>query len=235
MIGAEVILKHKMHQNSVGLLSIIMACIAFALFDPLKVMISKFADKLIFKSPDYHSLISGIETEISTATTLHEVSTGLIKQFKKIWDIEHAGFAIWDSINASYRLWPNESFQNSPIKKLNETIGKSDYLIKTLESERRLFKFGIVLEEELTAIGSRSFAGERITFWKIRRTMRWIQAEICVPLMFKNQLIGFIALGIKRNKALYNDEDKKFLSHISTLLCDAIMDKYIMQTNEMIA
>jgi len=52
--------------------------------------------------------------------------------------------------------------------------------------------------------------------------MRWVGASICVPLMIKSNLVGFIILGAKKNNTLYNDEDKKFLSHVSERISEAI-------------
>ena len=121
-----------------------------------------------------------------------------------------------------YRAVGAEAFADQVIIRLNEKIERTDFLVRTLESERRLFRHGIIADEEINFLGNRAFAGERTTFWKIRRTMRWLGATICVPLMGQNELTGFIVLGNKKNQTLYNNEDKRFLSHVAEIISTAI-------------
>lgn len=70
-------------------------------------------------------------------------------------------------------------------------------------------------------LGNRAFAGERTTFWKIRRTMRWVGAAACIPLMYQTDIIGFLILGQKKNLGVYTEEDKKFLSHVAEIVSEA--------------
>ena len=70
--------------------------------------------------------------------------------------------------------------------------------------------------------GTRSSAGERATFNKILRTMKKLGAAACVPITIGEQLMGFIVLGPKKSGALYNREDKKFLSHVGKLISEQI-------------
>lgn len=213
-----------------GLPSLTAACIAVLVFEPLRKKIVKWVDRIIFKSPDFQYILSGIQKELRNPGNLETITNGLIQQFKKIWNVNHAGLLVWNFSKSQYELFPKEAFHGQIIDRINEKILKGDFLIRTLESERRLFKYGIVVEEELTALGNKTFKGERTTFWKIRRTMRWIGASVCVPLMWGDYLIGLIVLGSKKNNALYNNEDKKFLSHVSLMISE-VFNMHLSKNN----
>jgi uncharacterized protein YigA (DUF484 family) len=47
--------------------------------------------------------------------------------------------------------------------------------------------------------------------------------------MLNEELIGFIVLGPKKNQAYYNDEDKKFLSHVAEIVSNTIKDIILSQ------
>ena len=197
-----------------GLIFLIAACSLVLILDPLKKRIVKFVDQIIFRSPDFQAILDGIEEVTKRYQTTESLCQNLIAKLKMIWGVDHAGFVIWNYKTASFELQPFAEFNNQIIGQIKEKIGKSDYLIKTLESERRLFRNGVIAEDELLALTKKSSPGEKTTFEKIRRTMRWLGAVICVPFMNQDQLAGFIILGPKKNESLYNDEDKKFLSHL---------------------
>jgi hypothetical protein len=52
--------------------------------------------------------------------------------------------------------------------------------------------------------------------------MRWLGAAACVPIMAKQDLCGILVLGPKKNQAIYNEEDKKFLSHVAEMISSPI-------------
>jgi GAF domain-containing protein len=60
--------------------------------------------------------------------------------------------------------------------------------------------------------------------------MRWLGAAVCVPLMATDQLIGVIILGPKKNKFVYNNEDKKFLSHVAGMVSVTIKNHIVGET-----
>lgn len=217
VFSLEKLLSSNFHNNR-GVLSVGVACLLALIFEPLKRKILSMVDTFIFKSQDFRAILSGIELELSKSESIDTLASGLVGQFQKIWKVDHAGFLIWENTLAKYSLYPRTAFDQQIIVNNNEVIGKNDFLIKTLESERRLFKFGIVVDDELVNLNKKASAGEKATFGKIRRTMRWLGAAACIPLMYSDQLLGFIVLGPKKNRTIYNEEDKKFLSHVSESL-----------------
>lgn len=210
-----------------GLVTIISASIVALLFEPIKKIITRFVDKFIFKSPDYRLILDNLKLVLDKSHTLNVMTSNLIDNLKKTYDIEHGGIAVWSTNKSIFELYPENSFRNQLIDKMKIDIGTSDFLVKTLESERRLFNYGIVSEDDLATLLIRSSAGEKITFEKIRRTMRWLGATICIPLMHNELLLGFIALGQKKGIIPYNEEDKKFLSHVSEMVSQTIKDMVI--------
>lgn len=205
-----------------GIPIVISASGAFLVFEPMRKTMIRFVDRFIFRSPDFQVVLQGIETELKRSDTIQATTNNLAERFKTIWNVEHTGFAIWDSKDSAFNLYPSESFSDQIISRLGETITQTDFLVKTLENERRLFPFGIVIDEEVGNLMLRASAGEKITFSKIRRSLRWLGASACVPILTGDQFLGFIILGAKKTKAIYNQEDKKFLSHVAELLSERI-------------
>lgn len=205
-----------------GVSILLAVCLSVLIFDPLRNFITRFVDLIIFKSPDFQSILVGVEEIIKNEKELTPLCEKLILNFKNIWGVEHAGLLIWDFHQSSFKLMPEKAFSEQIIMRVDQEIGENDFLVRTLENEKRLFPDGIIVEDEVTNFGASASPGERTTFWKIRRTMRWLGASICVPLLSEAKLIGFIVLGPKRNKSIYNNEDKKFLSHVAENITTAI-------------
>lgn len=231
VVITEIATKHFFNLTT-GFTTLAAVCLVVFIFDPLRKSITLFVDRIIFRSPDFQSILSGFDTIIQSNQPLTLMVENLCEKLNFIWSVEHTGIAIWDFKNSRYKFLPIESFENQSISRMGEAIVKSDFLVRTLETERRLFSHGIVIQEEVTAHGNRSSPGERTTFWKIRRTMRWLGAAACIPLLWEKELIGFIILGKKRNNTIYNDEDKKFLSHLSEKITGAIKDHLTYESNK---
>jgi hypothetical protein len=213
-----------------GLPSILAACITVFVFDVLRKRIGKKIDNVIFRSPDFQLLLDGIENLLLHEKSLEELTAGLREHLKAIFAVDHVGFGIWDPKSVEFRLFPLNAFAHEIISKTKSPITQTDFLVKTIETERRLFKYGVVTEEELTAFGDRAHQGEKITFWKIRRTMRWLGASACTPLMDESRLLGFIVLGKKAKNSYYTEEDKKFLSHVCEMVAQAIR-RHVFETH----
>ncbi len=186
-------------------------------FDIFKRHMKKFVDQFIFRSPDLSIVLNDIEETMLKSTNTLEFTNNLSEKLKQIWHTNHVGLILWNQNKAAFDFLPKNEFRDYIVGKMTENITNSDFLVKTLESERRLFLYGIVTEDEISKLGENASPGQRTTFWKIRRTMRWLGASVCVPLMMDKQLIGFLALG-KKVTGEYNNEDKKFLSHIGEVI-----------------
>lgn len=201
-----------------GYVSLIAACIAVLFFDPTRKKISSFIDKFIFKSLDYVAYISEIENTLNKTSDIESITNRLRENFTTIWNVSHVGFAIKNISTVEFQLFPDNAFQGLPIHKIKERITEGDFLVRTLESERRLFKHGIITRDEIENLIGHSSPGEKTTFSKIRRTMLWLGAAACIPLMGNESISGFIILGPKKDESRYSDEDKKFLSHVAQIV-----------------
>lgn len=225
MVPLTAFLEYVLHERlrlTQGLATVFVVCVGVFIFGPLRRAITRFVDRFIFRSPDFQSILAGIEQTIKGSNNIDALTRQLSEKLKMIWGAGHAGLVVWDYILGRYKLMPEEAFKDQAVVRNKESISPSDFLIRTLESEKRLFKHGVITEEELNVLGDRALPGEKTTFWKIRRTMRWLGANACVPLLAKDQLSGFIVLGTKKNGASYNEEDKKFLSHVAQIVAGAL-------------
>ncbi len=232
LFGSMVYSMEKMRLNFEipGLPTLFGTLVLVAIYDPLKNRTIKFIDKFIFQSPDMRLILEGFEESINQTMNFESLTNFIAQRLKSIWPVEIAGVAVWNSLRNEFEQYPKNEFEHQIIQSIGRSITPSDFLVRTLESERRLFQYGIISEDELTLLGSRSSPGERITFWKMRRTMRWLGAAICAPIMNGEHLLGFIVLGKKKQGAFFNGEDRKFLAHLSELVAGPTK-KLILEVN----
>jgi hypothetical protein len=207
-----------------GFTTVVIVSTSVLVFESLRKRVTRFVDLFIFRSQDFKAILGGFEEVLSNRDGIENFANALATKLMQVYGTDHAGLAVWDYQMSSYRLLPTETFVQKPISRYHETLVKTDFLMRTLETERRLFWHGIVVEDEITELGNRAFPGERTTFWKIRRTMRWLGAHICVPVMIDNDLSAVIVLGRKRTESVYNREDKRFLTHLAELTSNALKE-----------
>ncbi|MFN0117846.1 MAG: histidine kinase N-terminal 7TM domain-containing protein [Elusimicrobiota bacterium] len=213
----ETSVSRKLHIQT-GLLSLIITSLSVMFFGFIRKSIINFVDRVIFKTPDMNELIGSLLLDLEKTDSIVNFCETLSMHLKRIWDVNHAGIGVWINQTTKYVFSPSNNFKDLPVNKVGVKIDHNDFLIKTLLTERRLFKEGIIIEEDLTSLGNRSLPGVKTTFWKMRRTMRWLNADLCAPIIFKDDLIGVLVLGKKKKSNLFNEEDRKLIVHISSMI-----------------
>ena len=193
-----------------------------ACYEPLRKLISTFVDRIIFRAPDLQ-VISKSVGEVLQQGNLLRFLEKFVTKIKEIWRIQDVGVCVKLG-GSSFVPLPRQTFEKRAIQSMGMKLDQTDFLVRMLENERRLFEDGVVVQDEVTALANRSNPGERATFWKVRRTMRWLGAALCVPIMDGKKLIGFIVLGPKTDRTIYNSEDKKILAHIGQMVSAVLKD-----------
>jgi hypothetical protein len=201
-----------------GVPTLVATAVIVASYEPLRKRIRTFVDHFLFHAPDMQMVLDGFSKALHGAQSLSQTIDNLSQELKKIWHVDQAGIALWATETGGFSLLPHETFQERAIQAMGGRIERADFLVRTLENERRLFKEGVVMQDEITALANRSRLGERATLWKIRRTMRQVGAALCAPIMDGKNLIGFIILSQKTDRTIFNDEDKKILSRVGELI-----------------
>jgi hypothetical protein len=208
-----------------GLSTLIGVVLLAACYEPLRKRTISYIDHFIYQSPDFRSILEGITDALQNSSDIPQFSQKISEKLQKIWKVEHAGILVWSPKRSQFDAYPAKEFESEIIASIGIPITLSDFLVRTLESERRLFNYGVVVSDEVDVFGLRAFPGERITFQKIRRTMRWLGATVCVPVIANGQLIAFLVLGNKRSGKSFNREDKKILSHVGEMISNETMNR----------
>jgi len=215
-----------------GIPTLVATAVIVASYEPLRKWTRKFVDRILFNAPDLQTVLDGFSRALHGARSLSQTIDNLSQELKKVWRVDHAGIALWSLETGAFSPLPHEAFQDRAIQALGGRIERSDFLTKTLENERRLFKEGVITQDEVTALANRSRLGERATLWKIRRTMRQVGAGLCAPIMDGKNLIGFIILSQKTDRTIFNDEDKKILSRVGELISGDLRNFISSNTKE---
>jgi hypothetical protein len=201
-----------------GIPTLVATAVIVASYEPLRKWTRTFVDRVLFDAPDLHDVLNKFSEVIHQAASLSNMVEGVAEKLKEIWHVDRAGIALWNPEVGSFSFLPPGEFEGKAIHDIRQKIDHSDFLVKTLENERRLFKEGVIIQDEVTALANRTATGERATLWKIRRTMRQVGAALCAPIMDGRRLIGFIILSQKNDRTIFNDEDKKILSRVSEMI-----------------
>ena len=185
--------------------------IAFAFgFQPLKDQIQQRIDKIFFKGKyDYQY-------------TLRSLSSASVNIIDPIELIKYISYNLSSTINPT-------SIHILLIDQTNKTYQEKLAPYKSLPIESKTIK---ALNKTKQA-----FIVEEIeNYSELKEEANLIEAYLLIPLFSKNQLIGLISLGQKKNEESYNDEDINLLStlanHLATSIENSLLHEEALATEK---
>ncbi|MBN1255117.1 MAG: GAF domain-containing protein [Deltaproteobacteria bacterium] len=138
--------------------------------------------------------------------------------FTKDLGAEKVSFFMLDKEKRAYTLRTSQSVPGSKVLK---EISRDDPFFKWLKE-----KSGTVVKEELEQLGDDD------TIKPIVSRLQSLEAEVCIPFLARDDLIGFINLGNKRSGAMYSHEDLELLEHVGTQASVALENARLYQEME---
>jgi two-component system sensor histidine kinase AtoS len=188
-------------QNMVNIVyrSLLIAFIISLVFPVLKGPVEEFVNKYIFPGQShYQRELKNISRDLGKLYDLPELKNFVIKQLINTMKIKVADLVIFN-LNSLGSPSFREMLDNPLI-----------YLMKD--------KKDILVSYEL----KRSLSFEE--YEKIKRGFDILNAVVIIPLMIKEDMIGFISLGEKLSGDIYSIEDINFLSTIGNQVAVAIQN-----------
>jgi len=179
------------------------------LFHQIKPGTERAVEQILFKNRyDYRETLLKFSQDMVTILNLQSLSKRIIETITQTMRVDKASLFFLNEERGGYYLLASKYY---PLTSAPSLVPKGDPLPQYLQK-----KGVIIIREELMKGGLIS------EFNPIVHKMSLLEAEVCIPLILKGQLIGMINLSHKFNKDIYSHEDIELLSTLANQTAIAI-------------
>jgi len=164
------------------------------IFHKIKPGTEKTIEQILFKDKyNYRETLANFSKALVSILDLNSLSKRIIDTITHTMGVEKASLFILNEEKGGFELFESK---NVSISSSGLILYKDDSLPSYLQSIK-----DIIIREEL-------LKGDNVPeFQKVVSQMNKIEAQLTIPLIFKEKLIGMINLGYKFNKEIYSHED----------------------------
>ncbi len=166
------------------LIYILLALFTAFTFQPLRVVIEKYTDKVFFRNNySVNDLLFRLNKIMATTLRLDDLASSLLHELLQTMHITRGAFVVFSG---------NTIF--SPITEGMPTQELANYaILSKLESYQRL----LILEEEQDE--------------QVKTIMRQYNISVCMPFYTRNEAQGILVLGEKKSGDMYSNHDIRLL------------------------
>jgi two-component system NtrC family sensor kinase len=187
------------------------------LFPKIRFRTEEALERAFFqKRIDHRETLLRSSRDMVSIVDLETLSSSLVKTVGRALGVEKASLYLLDEVNGSYNL--NGKIGLKADQYLEITLLRDDFVIRRLQHRRE----GVVKEELEMA---RDDAAAQST----AERMGQLGAEISVPIVSKEKLIGVLNLGHKESNEIYSTEDIELLSTLANQAAIAIENARLYQ------
>ena len=200
----------KQSDTPFSLIIVTMGIIAVLLFGRIKERMDRAMLQIIVKDKYYyHRVLEEFSRRLVTIVDLNRLLNMLAETIERSMGIEQISVFLYNSEKEIYRPALFRNPQKAPMT--NITFKVDDPFLHRLRQEK-----DAILRVELERAPKFLEKGE---FLKI---IGQLQAEVCLPLIYSDRLIGFINLGHKTAEEMYYREDLDLLITLANQVAIAI-------------
>jgi signal transduction histidine kinase len=200
----------KQSDTPFSLIIVTMGIIAVLLFGRIKERMDRAMLQIIVRDKYYyHRVLEEFSRRLVTIVDLNRLLNMLAETIEKSMGVEKISVFLYNSEKEIYRPALFRNSQKAPMT--NITFKVDDPFLHRLRQEK-----DAILRVELERAPKFLEKGE---FLKI---IGQLQAEVCLPLIYSDRLIGFINLGHKTAEEMYYREDLDLLITLANQVAIAI-------------
>jgi adenylate cyclase len=184
----------------------ILFTLAFILvFNPLRNRIQTVVDRIFFrKEYDAKQIIDRIGGAMASLMELPQILKQLVKTFSEEMFIDTSSVLLLNPARTHYQVFLAEGENKRAIEEM--VMSRSEPLPQIIEKEKKeLTKYDIQEEPRY-----RSFSEEGSNNFGL------LKASLVVPMLLRNEVIGFLSLGEKKSGRFYNREDLDLIKTLAT-------------------
>jgi len=183
--------------------------LATRFFYAIKPKTEKAVEQLLFKDRyDYRDTLGKFSKAMVTILDLKSLSKKIIDTITQTMGVEKASLFFLNEERGGYHLLASKNIR---IASFPPILPKGDPLSEYLQRMKE-----IIIREELVK------GGNIPDLNAVTQIMSQLEAEVCIPLISKGQLIGMINLSHKFSKDIYSHEDIELLSTLANQTTVAI-------------
>jgi signal transduction histidine kinase len=181
----------------------------------VKPEIEEYIEKRLFKGKfEFKKALRELTEIIISFLDENELFKKAGNIFIKDLGTENVSFFIEDREKKAYTLRASQNLKKSNVRELSH----DDLFFRWLQEEGKA-----VVKDEMGRITNDPQIESHV------KIMESMEAEVCIPLMVRNQLIGIINLGHKRSGEMYSHEDLDLLAHFATQASIALENARLYQ------
>jgi signal transduction histidine kinase len=180
------------------------------LFPKIRFRTEEALERVLFqRRVDYRDTLLRSSKEMVSIVDIEQLSNRLVKTVARALGSEKASLYLLDESKDTYNLKTRVGIDKELYEE--NILPRDDAVVRILQSRRE----GVVKEEI-------EIAREDAESLRAAERMGELDAEISVPIISKEKLIGILNLGHKEGKEIYSDEDIEVLSTLANQAAIAI-------------
>jgi signal transduction histidine kinase len=193
-----------------SLFTLLLLIVVGFLFPKVRFRTEEALEKALFKRRiDYRDTLVRSSREMVSIVDLENLSNNLVRTVGRALRIQRASLYLLDETKGGYNLKASMGLERELFKEM--VLTREDPLVRRLTTKHE----GIIKEEfEM----SHNDDGKG----PIVERMRQLEAEISVPIVSKEKLIGILNLDHKEEREIYSNEDLELLSTLANQAAIAI-------------
>lgn len=187
---------------------LIIAVISAGLFHPLTNLYLKIANKYFFYSfYSYQETIKELSKKLTSILDIDKLTDTIVKEIMGVMKLDRAGVLLKEDKTDKYNIQHITGF----VEENGISLVRDNFLTQRLEQTRKP-----VVYEEL-GLQIRDAHNERIkaNLINLQSNMKRIEAELCLPLISRDNLKGIIVLGKKLSGEAYSVQDLNLLETLT--------------------
>ncbi|MGH7198678.1 MAG: ATP-binding protein [Candidatus Omnitrophota bacterium] len=165
---------------------------------PLDNLLTNATEKFLFqKKYDYRQLLKTFTNEILTVLDLQKLTEQTVTGLTKIVKLESACILLYDKETKIYRL-----AASSGLKEKEVVFKENDTLVECLRASHN----PIIKDRNADRIHGDG---------SLKNNFKALNAELCLPISLHDDLVGILAMGMKKSGAEYTQEDIDILHSLA--------------------
>jgi len=189
-------------------------------FNPLRDRIQSLVDRIFFrKEYDYGEIRDKIGGAITSMLDLGQILKKLTRTLTEDMFIDTSSVMLLNPEGTAYRVYLAEGEKQKDVERLE--INRGNPLMQMIEEEQKVVTKYDVLEDPKFKTVSESGAGY----------FNDLHANLLVPLIFKEKIIGLLNLGDKKSGKALNREDLDLIHNLANQSSVAIENARLFQDN----
>jgi len=187
-------------------------------FNPLRNRIQALVDRVFFrKEYNYREITDKIGGAITSLLDLGEILKRLVGTFMEDMFINTSSVMLLNPARTEYQVYLADGKGKRDVE--GTVFRRDEPLMEIIEKEKKeLTKYDVLEDPKYKAVSEGCAAN-----------FEALQASLMVPMVFQNQVIGFLNLGEKKSGKFYNREDIDLLHALANQGAVAVQNAQMVE------